>query len=57
VPDRRRAAPPKPSNQNVRIDVTIALKGDAKPLTKRCRWSRRTADGAGSRRHRDPVRQ
>ena len=26
--------PPKFLNQNVRIDVTIALKGDAKPLTK-----------------------
>ena len=28
------AAPPKPMNQNVRIDVTISLKGDAKPITK-----------------------
>jgi len=27
-------SPPKPLNQNVRIDVNIALKGDAKPLTK-----------------------
>jgi len=26
--------PPPPSNQNVRIDVTISLKGDAKPLVK-----------------------
>ena len=26
--------PPKPRNQNVRIDVTIALKGEAKPITK-----------------------
>ena len=26
--------PPKFLNQNVRIDVTISLKGDAKPLTK-----------------------
>lgn len=29
-----RATPPPPSNQNVRIDVTISLKGDAKPLVK-----------------------
>ena len=26
--------PPPPSNQNVRVDVTIALKADGKPLTK-----------------------
>lgn len=35
VPEAPRAQPSKPaSNQNVRIDVTISLKGDAKPLIK-----------------------
>src|SRR5688500_6013308 len=31
---RPMSPPPLPSNQNVRIDVTISLKGDAKPLVK-----------------------
>ena len=35
--------PPKSLNQNVRIDVTIALKGDAKPVAKTL--SMVTADG------------
>jgi hypothetical protein len=31
---RPMSPPPPPSNQNVRVDVTISLKGDAKPLVK-----------------------
>jgi hypothetical protein len=35
APEAPRAQAPRgPSNQNVRIDVTISLKGDAKPLIK-----------------------
>ena len=50
--------PPSPSNQNVRIDVTISLKGDAKPLVKSL--SMVAGDGKetqGTRRHRDSGRQ